>query len=155
MCIETSDIGEASNIYYNYKNIIVPKIKLLDVFIKSSIDINNIQDFKEQNKIKNKNFKDIISIFEIEESYLNLILKSLNKDYIDKDIIFYLILNTDSYIAYIIKREIFCGSPYLYTPYQISYIYEIDYIKVINAFELLGLEKVKSSEIELVLINIK
>ncbi|MFI3231018.1 MAG: hypothetical protein R3Y29_05665 [bacterium] len=132
------------NVYDNYKNTIVPKVKLLDILLKA--DCNEFDDVTTLNQL--------LSIFELEKSYLEEVLYFLGKSSIDKELIFYLILNTNSNISNIIKRELSCGSPNLYSPHDISYIYQLDFNKVTQAFKFLNYKLITSYEIELILFQL-
>lgn len=146
------------NVYDNYKNIVVPKIKLLDIFLKTDYiefnDVGTIINNNNNNIYTLTALNQLLDIFELEKSYMEEIICFLDKTYIDKDLIFYLILNTNSYISGIIKREMICGSPILYSPNDISYIYDLDFNKVSKAFKFLNYTYISSEEIELILFQI-
>lgn len=122
-----------------YNNQIVPKIKEMDIFLKTEENIP---------------FEQVCNILNITKTQLENILKNINENHVNNKNFMYIILNGDSFICNVIKREIQCGSPYLYTPKQIAYIYDLDYQKVKEAYDFLNLDKITSKEIPAILIQI-
>lgn len=122
---------------YNYE--IVPKIKEIDVLLKTN-DIISIED---TSKILNISQNEIIDI-----------LIKLNTKEINSKNFLSIMVKGSSFICKILKREIECGSPYFYTPKDISYIYELDYLKVKRAFDFLEIDRISTFEIPAILIQI-
>lgn len=122
-----------------YNNIIVPKIREIDIFLKTS---------------ENMNFKEVCSILEISENELKSILLKINQKEIDSSNFFSVMLNGTSFICKMLKREIECGSPYFYDASDLSYIYNLDYEKVLIAYNFLNLDRVTEKQIPAVLMQI-
>lgn len=122
-----------------YREKLEPKIKELDIFLKSK----DTYSVKETAKILELEEKEVLSLKE------NLGIKEITtKNFIE------LMKNGSSFICKILKKELDCGSPLLYTPENIAYIYNLEYNEVKNAFEFLSLEKVTSNQISLILAQI-
>lgn len=122
-----------------YNNIIVPKIREIDIFLKTS---------------ENMNFKEVCSILEISENELKSILLKINQKEIDSSNFFSVMLNGTSFICKMLKREIECGSPYFYDASDLSYIYNLDYEKVLIAYNFLNLDRITEKQIPAVLMQI-
>ncbi len=122
-----------------YNNIIVPKIREIDIFLKTS---------------ENMNFKEVCSILEISENELKGILLKINQKEIDSSNFFSVMLNGTSFICKMLKREIECGSPYFYNASDLSYIYNLDYEKVLIAYNFLNLDRITEKQIPAVLMQI-
>ena len=122
-----------------YYDIIVPKIREIDIFLKTS---------------ENMNFKEVCSILEISENELKSILLKINQKEIDSSNFFSVMLNGTSFICKMLKREIECGSPYFYDASDLSYIYNLDYEKVLIAYNFLNLDRVTEKQIPAVLMQI-
>lgn len=122
---------------YNEK--IMPKIKEIDLFLKTTDEIS---------KEKTANILDI-SLSELDE-----ILKKLNISTISVDNFLHIMINGSSFICKILKREIECGSPYFYTPKDLSYIYNLDYQKVLDAYNFLELKTITTNQIPAILVQI-
>lgn len=122
-----------------YNNKIIPKIKMLDIYLKSNGYIN----------------VDIISkITEIKICDINNILNKIGQNKVNSKNILQVLIEGESFICEIMKKEIKCGSPSFYSPKQIAYIYDIEEYKVINAYKFLGVNVVNSSQISAILIQI-
>lgn len=133
--------------FYN-KNI-APKLKSIDLFIKSE------QEFT----------KEIItSLLYISEAELDYILQeknffctdkfNLDTLNLDKHSFFEIMLSGTSYICGFYKREIECGSPIMYTPSQLAYIYQLDQLDIEDIFEDMGVFQIHGSDIASVLSKI-
>lgn len=122
---------------YNLK--IVPKIKEIDIFLK------------ETEKIQ---LSDVANILEITQDELDNILSILNITEITEKNFLQIMINGSSLICKILKREIECGSPFFYSPKDISYIYNLSQNEVEKAFEFLNLKKVITSQIPAILIQL-
>lgn len=122
---------------YNY--IIVPKIKEIDLFLKTD---------------EKMCIKEISNILDISENELKNILIKINQNEINKSNFFKIMINGKSFICEILKREMECGSPYFYNAEVLSYIYELDYEKVLKAYRFLNLDKITSSQIPTILLQL-
>ncbi|MDE6357647.1 MAG: hypothetical protein K2L15_03550 [Eubacteriales bacterium] len=122
-----------------YFNEIMPKIKEIDTILKERKTIL---------------FEDAAKLLEIEETELLEIMRKINIKKIKPENFLLVMLNGSSFICQILKREIECGSPYFYSPKEISYIYNLDEKKVLNAFEFLDMEFVTTNQIPTILIQI-
>ncbi len=122
---------------YNKK--IIPKIKEIDLFLKT----NKVLDIEKT-----------ANILEISSDELLKILKTLNIKTIDENNFLKIMINGSSFICKLLRREIECGSPYFYTPKDLSYIYQLDYDKVFDAFNFLELKTITTSQIPSILIQI-
>lgn len=122
-----------------YFNEIMPKIKEIDTILKERKTIC---------------FEDAAKLLEIEETELLEIMRKINIKKIKPENFLSVMLNGSSFICQILKREIECGSPYFYSPKEISYIYNLDENKVLNAFAFLDIEFVTTNQIPTILIQI-
>lgn len=122
-----------------YNSKIIPKIKEIDLFIKSNYIFNT---------------SEVSKILEIDEEEINSILNFLDEKEINRKTMIYIMLNGSSYICKLIKREIERGTPEFYTPEDLAYIYEIDYEKVKNAYKFLELKWALPSQIPCILAQV-
>ncbi len=122
-----------------YNNIIVPKIKELDIFLKTN---------------ENMCLNDVSNILEISEKEIKDILIKINQKEINNANFLAIMLNGTSFICKVLKREIECGSPYFYDAKDLSYIYELDYERVLNAYRFLNLDKITVKQIPAILVQI-
>ncbi len=123
-----------------YFNKISPKIKEIDITLK-------------ENKIIS--IKKTANLLDLKEDEILKIMKTLKISKINKKNFIQIMLNADSFICEIFRRELECGSPNFYSPKDISYIYNIDEYKVFKAFEFLELEFITTNQIPTILIQIK
>lgn len=123
-----------------YFNKIMPKIKEIDISLKEKRIIS---------------FKETINLLDLKEQELLKIIKELNITKINKKNFIKIMLKGESFICQIFKRELECGSPSLYSPKDISYIYNLEEYKVFKAFEFLELEFITTNQIPTILIQIK
>lgn len=122
-----------------YNNEIVPKIKEIDILLKSNETIS-------LNKAS--------MLLDISEIQLKSILTKINEKEINSSNFLKIMLNGTSFICTMLKRELECGSPYFYNAKDLSYIYELDYEKVLKAYKFLNLDKITSKQIPAILIQI-
>ena len=122
-----------------YNNIIVPKIKELDIFLKTN---------------ENMCLNDVSNILEISEKEIKDILIKINQKEINNANFLAIMLNGTSFICKVLKREMECGSPYFYDAKDLSYIYELDYERVLNAYRFLNLDKITVKQIPAILVQI-
>lgn len=126
-----------SDIYFNK---ISPKIKEIDIILKERKTIS---------------FEKTLDLLDLKENELKSIMQKLKINKIKPKNFIQIMLNGDSFICKIFKRELECGSPSFYSPKDISYIYNLDESKVFKAFEFLELKFVTTSQIPTILIQIK
>ena len=122
-----------------YNNKIVPKIKEIDIFLKTS---------------ENMPIKDVSKMLEISEDEIKSVLLKLNENNLTSQNFINIMLNGSSFICKILKREIECGSPYFYNPKDLSYIYGLDYEKVLTAYKFLNLKTITASQIPIILVQL-
>ncbi len=122
-----------------YISAIKPKIEEIDIKLKEKRELS---------------IKETCEMLEITEEELKDILKRVHIKKIDYKNIFEIMLNANSYICKIFKRELECGTPYFYTPQNIAYIYDIDEKEVVNAFNFLDLKLITTNQIPLILKQI-
>ena len=122
-----------------YNNEIVPKIKEIDIFLKTN---------------EHMSLKDVSKVLDIDEEELKEILTKINQTEINSSNFLNIMLNGSSHICKVLKREIECGSPYFYSPKDLSYIYELNYEKVSQAYKFLNMEKITAKQIPIILIQI-
>ena len=122
-----------------YNNKIVPKIKEIDIFLRTS---------------ENMPIKDVAKMLEISEDEIKSVLLKLNQKNLTNQNFINIMLNGSSFICKILKREIECGSPYFYNPKDLSYIYGLDYEKVLTAYKFLNLKAITSSQIPIILVQL-
>ena len=122
-----------------YNNKIVPKIKEIDIFLKTS---------------ENMPIKDVAKMLEISEDEIKSVLLKLNENNLTSQNFINIMLNGSSFICKILKREIECGSPYFYNPKDLSYIYGLDYEKVLTAYKFLNLKNITASQIPIILVQL-
>ncbi len=117
-----------------YSQNIRPKIKNLDIFLKSKHSPYDINEVSALLDIKCSDIKNILNLKE-------------NINVVDTIGFFHLIMNSSSYICRLIQRQWKYTSCDSYTPEMISYIYELNINKVRNAFETLGVTSVHDSQL--------
>lgn len=122
-----------------YNNEIAPKIKKIDNFLKTKKDVC---------------IKDACEMLNIGKIELENILKKLDCDSINSKTILPIMLQGSSFICDIMRKEIERGSPYFYTPDDLSYIYGINCEKIKKAYKFLNLQMVTSNQIPAILIQI-
>jgi hypothetical protein len=94
---------------------------------------------------------DIISIenaaylLEVSNTEVKNIMTAHNMSEITKTNFLEIMLVGTSYLCQIFKREIECGSPVSYTPWQVAYIYNLDAYIVNDIFRKLHIELVSTN----------
>ncbi|MGN1318802.1 MAG: hypothetical protein ACI4VF_07260 [Lachnospirales bacterium] len=120
--------------YYN--NFICPKIKQIDIAIKSHIS--------------NFDISYISSLLDLSEKEIKYIIKSKKLNSISSDNILTIMLNGSSYICKIFRKTLNIGCPKYYTAKDLSYIYYISYDKVKKAYEILNIDKIDSNNVDII-----
>ena len=81
-------------------------------------------------------------LLEISKCEIRDIMEAHNMSAITKENFLKIMLAGTSYICQLFKREMECGCPVLYTPWQVAYIYNLDAYIVSDIFEFLEVEEV-------------
>ena len=135
----TEDKCIPKNFWEEYCKEIKPALMKIDIAIKEQSDISPYRAAK---------------LLNITENEVKSIMKSIHTDRITSFNFFNIMLNSTSRISSLISREIETGVLSEYTPFDISYIYELDENEVLNAFNFLGLKKINASLLKAVFIQI-
>lgn len=118
--------------YYN--DYLSPKLKEIDIFLKTNeediIDINIVSELIE------------LSIEEIK-----IIMDDNKIDIINKHSFILIMFYGSSNICKLFSREIKCKAPDFYSPYDISYIYQIPYDHVIQAIDKANIKNITTNNI--------
>ena len=122
-----------------YVEEIEPVIKNLDVILKSGCEITPGE------------FAEIIGP---KKEDIAKILDNTAHTSIGKQNIIEVISKTDNEICAMIKREIECGSPDMYSSREISYIYKIEKSKVDAAFSFIDCERIPGEDLPAVFAQI-
>ena len=80
------------------------------------------------------------TLLEISPSEIQDIMISQGINEITKEDFLKIMLLGSSYLCQLFKREMECGCPTLYSPWQVSYIYNLDAYIVSEIFNTLGIE---------------
>lgn len=125
-----------SNFLEYYNKSICPKIRSIDIAIKSH----------EQNL----DIKYISSLLDLSESEIVYILKQKHITAISSEDIITIMLNGSSYICKIFRKTLNIGCPKFYTAEELSYTYLIDYKKVKGIYENLNIDKVTANDFPII-----
>lgn len=116
-----------------YLQNISPKLQAIDLFLKTTEGSYPVDQIALVLGMKVEEVSDIMAKTEIMEITL-----------VD---FFTIVSYSSSYICRLIQRQWKYSSAPFYTPYMISYIYELNIDKVQNAFESFGKEYIAESEL--------
>jgi len=120
---------KSTNNYLNtYRSCIVPKLQEIDLYIKTSDDYLNPST--------------VASLLELSEDEVRQISNCNNITKISRHNFFDIMLMGSSFICGVYRREVECGSPFLYTPSDIAYIYQLDVNQVNTTCTALGIREV-------------
>lgn len=108
-----------SSYIYKYKKDVEPYLKEIDIFLKT-----NSQPFI---------LEDVAKVLNISYVEAKKIIENNNIDNINKKAFFIIMQNGSSNICLIFSRILKMGIPEVYSPNDISYIYNIDINSVLNA----------------------
>ena len=108
-----------SSYIYKYKKDVEPYLKEIDIFLKT-----NSQPFI---------LEDVAKVLNISYVEAKKIIENNNIDNINKKAFFIIMQNGSSNICLIFSRILKMGIPEIYSPNDISYIYNIDINSVLNA----------------------
>lgn len=129
------------NFLESYLNEVSPKLKEIDILIKTCDGELSIYETSQALEITDDEVKSIMNCNNIKK--------------ITKNTFFTIMSNGSSYICKLYSREKKCGSPLFYTPDNISYIYDIDYSLVKSAFQKLNMKEATSFTISEIFANIE
>lgn len=113
--------------YYSSK--ISPKFCDIDIYLRSGEEMN---------------LEDVSDLLSISENELKNIMNEKNIYFIDKGNFLEIMLLGSSYICQLYRREVECGSPILYTPEQISYIFDLDIYIILQICKELDIKEASS-----------
>lgn len=125
-----------SNFLEYYNNSICPKIKSIDIAIKSHEH--------------NFDVKYISSLLDLSEAEIIYIIKTKHIATISSEDIITIMLNGSSYICKIFRKNLNIGCPEFYTAEELSYTYLIDYKKVKKIYESLNIDKITANDFPIV-----
>lgn len=123
-----------------YENEIAPKLKEIDILLKSS-----------EYPLTTEEVSRVLCI--TKEEILS-IMNNENINEINKLTFFQIMTKGNSYICKLFNRELECGSPHFYSVEDISYIYNIDKKLIDNACNFLGINNITSSTLPLIFVQI-
>ena len=120
---------KSTNSYlHTYISKITPRLQEIDLFIKSSGDVLN--------PVR------VAHILELSENEVAEIARKKNILRISRQNFFEIMAMGSSFICGLYRREIECGSPYIYTRADIAYIYQIDIDQINSTCDALGIHEV-------------
>ncbi len=125
-------------VYYTY---IQPKIRELDIFLKTEEAPYNI--------------KSVADVLEDTEENILHIMRHLGLTEVNKVSFFKIITEVQTYIATLLTRQFSVTNSSVYTPKNISYIYNLEQTLVEDAFYTLGEEVISSTDLNLLFSHIK
>ncbi len=134
------ELRSPKNFLETYEFNIAPKLKEIDVFLKS-VDLPI-------------HISKIANILYITEEEIKNIMRQERIDEINPITFFIIMKNGSSNICRLFKRELECGTPYIYTPKDISYIYDIRIEKVEKACKVLGIHDITPRTLPLIFSKI-
>ena len=123
-----------------YQRHIKPAIAEIDVFLKTSeypLDVAQVA-----------------YVLDLDEEEVTSIMTEAQRKTIDKKTFFIIMASGSSQICRLYHREVEAGSPYTYTPSQLSYIYNLDPEDVKNACEKLQIKEATALTMPLIFANI-
>ena len=118
----------ANSYLHTYIAKIAPKLQEIDLYIKSSDDILNPVH--------------VAKLLELSEDEIAEISRRKNISQISRRNFFDIMVMGSSFICGLYRREIECGSPYIYTRNDIAYIYQIDIEQINSICDALGIREV-------------
>lgn len=119
-----------TNFLDQYNQTIAPKLKEIDLFIKTYNELN---------------IHNVSAILNISEAEVKKIMETEEIKEINRFSFFTIMKNGSSYICKIFSRELERGIPNTYLPHDISYIYNIDIDCILEACQELGMYKFNST----------
>ena len=136
----TKNIHYFSSFLEFYEYSISPKLRDIDIFIKTSEGFMNTSE--------------ISRLLYISDSELSTIMFSRDIRFIDSSNFFDIMECGSSYICKLFFREKNCGSPYIYTRKQIAYIYDLDINVVDIICDKLNISKITDYSLRLIFAEI-
>ena len=131
---------QAHNFWDEYRQVIVPKLEKIDIMLKTVDDGISIDE--------------VCRVLSVAEEEVFEILQTNSMDMLDKGLFLKLLNNASSYICCLYQREVSCGSPYIYSAQNISYIYDIPLDKVNRACKAVSISAITSGTLPLLFRNI-
>ncbi len=133
-------INKYPNFWNYYIKNISPRLEQIDILLKTqSCNISK---------------KTVSILLDISEYDIETIMFNKNIKYITSENFFSIMLSGKSYICNILKKEFKKSPKKKYTAEDISYIYNIDYNKIKNAFNFLNIKTIPSDSIKAIFIQI-
>ena len=132
---------KSTNSYlHTYLEKIVPKLQEIDIYIKSAEGCLDMRD--------------VANVLELSESEVLEIICANNIKRIEQRDFFRIMETGSSFICGLYRRELECGSPFIYTRKNIAYIYQIDIDKLDLVCDSLGISEVTSYTLPYLLAQI-
>jgi len=120
---------KSTNSYlHTYIARITPKLQEIDLYIKTS---DGALDPAR-----------VAGLLELSETEVAEIARSSNISQISRHDFFSIMAKGSSFICGLYRREVECGSPYIYTRGDIAYIYQIDIDQINSICDTLGIREV-------------
>ena len=118
----------ANSYLHTYISKIAPKLQEIDLYIKSSDGILSTEH--------------VANLLELSQDEIAEIARKNNISQISRRNFFDIMAMGSSFICGLYRREIECGSPYIYTRSDIAYIYQIDIDRINSTCDALGIREV-------------
>ena len=131
---------ESKSFFDEYEEKILPVIKELDLLLKAGEFPISVSEASKALNISND------EVFSV--------LGKLKKEKITKETFFCLMRAGSSDICRLLARELECGSPNIYKPCEIAYIYGLDKQTVEEAFEKLFLSEAAGTHLPAIFTKI-
>lgn len=123
-----------------YKNNIIPRLKEIDLFLKT--------------KASPYTKKDTATLLQISNEELEELMDKNNISKITPESFMVIMKNGSDELCRIFKRELECGLTDYYSPEQVSYIYNIEIDTILNAYSQMGVTKLHHGLLETLFSNI-
>lgn len=130
----------AYSFWDKYKEVTIPKLEKIDILLKTVDDGVSIEQACEVLLISKEEIFEILGTRDIE--------------LLDKSLFLKIIANATSDICCLYQREVSCGSPYIYSAENVSYIYEIPLDKIDCACKTLDISVITSGTLPILFRNI-
>ncbi|MEA4967303.1 hypothetical protein SDC9_90073 [bioreactor metagenome] len=123
-----------------YQNNIIPRLKEIDLFLKT--------------KPSPYTKKDTLALLKISNEELEELMKKNNISKITSESFMVIMKNGSDELCRVFKRELERGLTNYYSPEQVSYIYNIDIDIILNAYAQMGVTKLHHGLLETLFSNI-
>ena len=124
--------------YYNH--VILPKLAEIDIAMKAGDDLSDV--------------KKTAKLLDISEQELLGLMKKRNITHITKGNFFQIMTLCDSPVCLCFKRMLERGIPDTYSPFDISYIYDIDIDEVLTQCGKIGISQFTSDNLTILFSQI-